>query len=183
RTFHEEGSRAAAEKDFARSEVALSRYLALRPDDLEVRLEYGVVLGRLASTPAARERAYQYLETSLRKAPGDVEARETLGHLAVQLRRFREAARHLEPLRDAPVDQAELEQTIAWCYRGAGDHAVAVRCFENAIKLAPGRTVNYVQLPDLFQSTGKAEQARAAMDRLVRTNKGPAEAYTARAHF
>src|SRR5262249_59717297 len=83
----------------------------------------------------------------------------------------------------APVDQAELEQTLAWCYRGAGDHAEAVRCFENAIKFAPGRTVNYVHLADLFQSAGKAEQAQAVMGRLVRTNKGSAEAYTARAHF
>src|SRR6266542_310803 len=110
RAFRAEGYRAAEEKDFERSAVSLHRYLALRPDDLEARLKYGVSLGRVAATPAARERAYRYLETSLRKGSDNVEARETLGHLAVQLGRFRDAARHLEPLRDAPVDRAELEQ-------------------------------------------------------------------------
>ncbi|HKB42483.1 MAG TPA: tetratricopeptide repeat protein, partial [Gemmataceae bacterium] len=183
RAFREDGYRAAQEKDFERSADALGRYLILRPDDREARLKRGVSLSRVAVTPAARERAYRFLEASLRKGPDNVEARETLGHLAVQLGRFREAAQHLEPLRDAPVDRAELEQTLAWCYIGAGDHRQAVRCFENAIRQAPTCVVNYVQLADLFQRTGQTDQARAVLDRLVRANEKSAEAHAARARY
>jgi tetratricopeptide (TPR) repeat protein len=183
RAFHEEGYRAAEEKDFQRSTIALGRYLALRPDDLETRLKYGILLGRVATTPTGREQAYRHLVFSLRKAPDNVEARETLGQLAVQLGRFREAARQLEPLRLAHVDRAELEQTLAWCYLGAGDRREAVRCFENAIRQAPARVVNYVQLAELFQRAGQPQSARAVMDRLVRTNGRSAEALAARARF
>src|SRR5258708_2686598 len=76
--------------------------------------------------------------------------RQTLGSLAVKLGRFTDAARHLQRLRHAEVDRAELEQTLAWCYLGSGDTEQAAQCFASAIQLAPQRVINYVQLAELW---------------------------------
>ena len=161
----------------------LSRYLAVRPHDVAAQLKYGLILDRQAMTDAARQRAYRYLELVVRRDPNNVLLRQTLAHLAVRLGRFADAARHLQRLRSADVDRAELEQTLAWCYLGSGDRERAVQCFSNAIRLAPDRVVNYVQLAELWLRLDQPGQARRVMDDLIAANRQSAAAFAARARY
>ncbi len=181
--FREAGFRAADEKDLEGSAFHLERYLALRPDDAEARAKYALVASRLAKTTPERRRAYHLLEKAVHGQPDNVELRQALGHLAVQLRRFADAAHHLAPLRRAEVDLAELEQALAWCHLGAGDRPRAIECLRAATEHAPGRAVNYVQLAGLLLEAKQADEARQVMDRLVERNKQSAGAYVERARF
>jgi tetratricopeptide (TPR) repeat protein len=184
RSFRQQGARAAEEKDLSRSALSLSRYLSLCPDDIEAQVKYGLILGSLATTSGSRWRAYHYLGGVLRRVPEQSDVRQSLGHLAVQLGNYQEAVEILLPLRNEPsLDRAEVEQTLAWCYLGAGDRAEAARCFENAIRLAPGRVDNYVHLAGLWQRLGEAKRADQLLAQLIATNTGSAEAYRARGRF
>src|SRR4051812_18756949 len=83
RHFKREGLQAAEHGDLARSAVYLGRYLSLRPNDLDVSAQHGVALARLAHSPRAQGDAYYSLFRVLRRAPGNLEVRQTLGGLAV----------------------------------------------------------------------------------------------------
>jgi tetratricopeptide (TPR) repeat protein len=177
------GEDAAAANDLDRATNQLRRYLAVRPGDLEAQLKYGLLLERMAHTDAARQRAYRYLEQVIRQDPDNVLLRQTLGHLAVQLGRFADAARHLRRLRHADVDRAELEQTLAWCYLGSGDTEQAAECFASAIRIAPQRVINYVQLAELWLRLDQAGRARRVMDDLIAANRESAAAFAARSRY
>ena len=174
---------ALAANDPTEALTHLGRYLVLRPGDVGVQVKYGLLLERLATTDAARRRAYRYLEQVVRGDPDNVRLRQTLGHLAVKLGRFKDAARHLERLRGADVDRAELEQTLAWCHLGSGDNDQAVQCFTSAIRLAPRRVINYVQLAELWLRLDQPGQARRVMDDLIAANRDSAEAFAARSRY
>ena len=183
RNYLRDGDRAVAARDFEQAVRSLGRYLALRPNDVTAQAGYALALERLADTPAARWRAYRLLEKVALRAPDHVEVHERLGHLAVQLGRFTDAARYLEPLRRAAVDRAELEQTLAWCYLGAGDRTQAAQCFSNAIRHGPERVANYVQLAALLLRQDQAGSARQVMDDMVASNRQSSAAYAARGRY
>src|SRR5262245_50988765 len=111
RHFRRQASEAEKQGDLAHSAIYLGRYLMLRPDDPEIAPKHGCTLARLATTPATRWHAYHTLDRTLRRDPHNVEVREALGYLAVELKRFDDALRFLEPLRGSSVDQGMLEDT------------------------------------------------------------------------
>src|SRR5262249_46160293 len=134
RSFRALGEQALQNGDHARAVLYLGRYLALQPADIQVEAQYGLALDKLAATSGAELRAYHVLENVLRRDPENLEVRQALGGLAVRLDRFASAVQILEPLRLAGVDQAELEDTLAWCHLGLSQREQSIQCFREAIR-------------------------------------------------
>src|SRR5262249_47537682 len=146
RSFRAQGERALQNGDHARAILYLGRYLALEPADIQVEAQYGLALEKHAVTSGARLRAYYVLENVLRRDPDNLDVRQTLGALAVRLDRLAAAVQILAPLRRTEVDQAELEDTLAWCHLGQGQREQAIQCFREAIRHRPERLASYQHL-------------------------------------
>ncbi|MFM8494175.1 MAG: tetratricopeptide repeat protein, partial [Planctomycetia bacterium] len=137
----------------------LSRYVAYRPDDKEAYSEFaGLVLDRAEAPGATRNdvaRAYNALETAVRRNPDDDALRQRLATFQMRIGRFGDAREHLQVLRskaagqeptpltgdppvgdgsgddDAPkpLDRPQLDLLLARSWAGTGD-------FEEAASLA-----------------------------------------------
>ena len=137
----------------------LSRYVAYRPDDKEAYSEFaGLMLDKAESPGATRNdvaRAYNSLETAVRRNPDDDALRQRLATFQMRIGRFGDAREHLQVLRskavgqsptpltgdpsagdgsgddDAPkpLDRTQLDLLLARSWAGTGD-------FEEAASLA-----------------------------------------------
>jgi tetratricopeptide (TPR) repeat protein len=183
RSFRAQGEKAVRDRDFSRGAMYLGRALALRPNDPAVEGQYGLALEKIATNGAARWKAYNWLERSLKRDPGNIEVRQLLGQLAVKLGEFQAAVRVLEPLRQSSIDQGELEETLAWCHLGAGNLEKAQECFLEAIRKAPARVSAYEHLAALHLRNSQRAAAERIMDELVATNPRRADARLSRAKY
>lgn len=181
--FRRQGLQAAEQGDFALSARCYNHYLTLRPDDLEVQAQYGHSLARLATTLGTRWRAYHALDKMLRRDPRNTELRQDMGGIAVQLGRFQDAIRILEPLRNSKVDRAELEETLAGCYILVGDKLNAVTCYRNAIEASPTRLTTYDLLARFLNRQHQLPTADGVMADMIRANPKSATALVTRARF
>ncbi len=152
---------ARAKLDEGKSEEALklfNRYVAYRPDDKAAYAEYaGLVLDRAESPGATRNdvaRAYNVLETAVRRNPDDDALRQRLATFQMRIGRFGDAREHLQILQakvpegtaaaapattddgetaegDAakPLDRTQINLLLARSWAGTGD-------FEEAASLA-----------------------------------------------
>jgi tetratricopeptide (TPR) repeat protein len=138
--------------------VLLNRYVSFRPEDKAAYAEYaGLVLDRAESPGATRNdvaRAYNVLETAVRRNPDDDALRQRLATFQMRIGRFGDAREHLQILRgkvpeglataapantdegDAaestetkPLDRTQLDLLLARSWAGTGD-------FEEAASLA-----------------------------------------------
>lgn len=137
----------------------LSRYIAYRPDDKEAYSEFaGLVLDRAEAPGATRNdvaRAYNALETAVRRNPDDDSLRQRLATFQMRIGRFGDAREHLQVLRTKaanqeptpltgdppvgdgsgdddtpkPLDRPQLDLLLARSWAGTGD-------FEEAASLA-----------------------------------------------
>jgi predicted Zn-dependent protease len=183
RDFLIRAKQAEDDREYSRCALYLGRYLSLRPDDWSTEGKYGLALEKVASTPSAQWRAYYVLERVLRRDPGNVDVRQTLGALAIRLKRLDTAIHFLEPLRQAAVDQAELEDTLGWCYLGQGDTGQALKGFRAAIRRQPSRISSYENLTKLHLRHNQRTAADRVMDELIANNPKSAAAYVSRARY
>jgi tetratricopeptide (TPR) repeat protein len=183
RSFRARGADALENGDSARAVLYLGRYLALQPADIQGEADFGLALEKLAATPGARLRAYGVLENVLRRDPDNLDVRQTLGALAVRLDRFAAAVQVLEPLRRTEVNQADLEDTLAWCHLGLGQREQASQCFREAIRHRPERLSSYQHLAQLYLDQNDRTAAERVMADMVKANPRQAAAFVARAEF
>lgn len=133
-----------------------NRYVAYRPDDKAAYAEYaGLLLDRAEAPGASRNdlgRAYNVLETAIRRNPDDDDLRQRLASFQMRIGRFGDAREHLQILRSRvgsgsatpppatadgaeggagpkPIDPVQLDLMLARSWAGTGD-------FEEAAALA-----------------------------------------------
>lgn len=133
----------------------LERGVALRPDRVDYRVALGVTLTRL---PDKQTEGILQLETALQIAPQHAEAHLNLGNalLAVpgsvpRAIQHYEAALKLNP--NAPIAWHNLGVALTM----AGRRPEAARCYENALRLAPGFSSAATKLEQLRQPQTAAE--------------------------
>lgn len=175
------------------AEAALSRYIALRPDDADARSRFGLMLGDQADDEAARRRGLLVLEQALRVDPSRRDVRRKVVDLAMGLKRPKEAREHIETLRkDAPKD-GELEALLGECEEADGHYAEAEALYAQANEHAPHRVATYPRRAALLRSRlSRAAEADRVMDArdltpgnagIVGANPDSAEAHLARARY
>ena len=91
-----------------------SRYIGLRPDDNEAFAEFAkLMLARAEATDATRNdiaRAYNTLETAVRRNPENDDLRRRLAEFQLRIGRTTDAREHLEVLRER-LDSGDLKDT------------------------------------------------------------------------
>jgi tetratricopeptide (TPR) repeat protein len=118
----------------------LRAYLELEPWDGEVQARYGLLLARQARSPVERGRAFLALERALYSNPGRIDVRRQAAQLAIFLRRFGDAAAHLDLLFkvDAQAD-AELLYFRGLVEHGQLHYPKAAQWYAKAVRQAPRR--------------------------------------------
>jgi tetratricopeptide (TPR) repeat protein len=162
----------------------LGRYLDLRPEDNDARARYGLLLGKLARTPAERVRVLRLLEDVLRLDGHRSDVRREVVRLAREGGWLRDAARHLRLLLEADPRDVALMRLYAQCLAGTGNGEKAARWYGRAVERAPrdaGLSEEYALL--LRQRLGQSAQADAVIDRLLKADGRSAKARLVAARY
>jgi len=147
----------AAEKKGEYGEAAgqISRYLRLRPDDLDELEHLADLIRRSSNSRQGWTEVLSSLEQVLRRAPDRHQARRTAIETAFKLRRFSDAETHLDILSER---QPELRRepavmlTAARTSVGLGDTREAVSRYMELIDSDPATVSAYAELADLIAS-------------------------------
>ena len=168
----------------------LNRYIALRPDDVDVLEKLGLFQ---VDCGLIRE-AYITLEKTLRKSPDRPEVRRKLIDLAIKNRRFSDARQHISPrffpgsYKDNELQDAELLVMLATCQAASREDnrgaAEAKASLERAIELEPDRLEAYQRLATLLRTKlDDPSGADRVMNDMVEENEGSTESLVARAGY
>jgi tetratricopeptide (TPR) repeat protein len=178
-----------AEQEGALDQLAryLSRYLELRPDDIEARARLGQALSdeKMAVTPKACTRALFVLEEVLAKLPERRDLRLRLIRLALALPRRKVAREHLTRLTQTNPDDGEAEFLLGQLSESEEAWPQAAKWYRQAVRHAPQQIDAYVRLADVLRrhfaaDTALVEEADQVMQDLIAQNKDACQAYLAR---
>jgi tetratricopeptide (TPR) repeat protein len=174
------------------------RYVALEPGDTPTQARFALLLAdeKLLKSPQARFRAMLALEKVLYSNPDRHDVRRRVVRLAMDLRRFSDAAADIKDrLLPAFPNDAELEQLLGRCDEQTGNYQQARRWYEDSIRHAPSEVETYRLLAMLLrqhtQEVLRAKekpadvlaQADAVMADMVQTNERSYRAYLLRASY
>lgn len=161
----------------------LHKFLALRPDDLEARMEYALSLEKLAKTRRQLEQAQSQFEVVLRADPSNVELRRKLVRMAMQLKQYSIARDHLDLLLQTQTEDAELERLMGECHQEIRDYPRAIEWLTRAVTHAPYELDSYVRLATCYRRLGKDKEADRTMKEMVERNRNSYQAYLHRAVY
>jgi tetratricopeptide (TPR) repeat protein len=138
---------AESQNNLGRSMAYLRRYLAVRPDNLEVRARYALQQARLAQSADDRRLALSALEEVLQKDPQRREVRQTAVAVAMHpdLERFAEAAENLQVLLQASPEDGVLEYLLGRCQEAQGQYKLAAASYESASRHDPRQLDSFVR--------------------------------------
>jgi cellulose synthase operon protein C len=156
--------------DLAGAAEYLNRYVRYVPDDAGVLARYALLLAseKLATSPAARERALGVAERALARDPGRRDVRRRGVDLALELMRYDTARSHLTTLAETAPDDGEIELLLGRCEENQGQFEAAAAWYEKAIKHAPQQIEAYVRAADVFRyRLNRAARADEVMDARV----------------
>ena len=147
----------AAEKkgEFGEAAGHVSRYLRLRPDDIDEMEHLADLLRRSSNSRQGWTEVLASLEQVLRRAPDRHEARRTAIETAFKLRRFSDADMHLAILSERQPDlrrEPAVMLTAARTSAGLGDTTEAISRYLEAIDTDSSLVSAYAELCDLIGS-------------------------------
>jgi tetratricopeptide (TPR) repeat protein len=168
-----------------------SRYLELKPQDTDVRVELGRALARVPHAQRKRlEQAFFNLEQALTQDSSRDDVRRLLVRVTIGLQRFDKAREHLDALKKSGPPSGELSALEGEWNEAQGLYKEAANAYREAIQLAPHHLASYVRLADILRRHSKqgeranqAQEADACMDKLVATNETSAAAHLMRYHY
>lgn len=180
--------RAEEKQEYRQAVRYVSRYLELKPDDLEARAHLGHVLAtELATTPKARTQAVFVIEQVLLKDSQRHDLRLKLVRLALDLDRQELAQQHLRVLQGAMKDSAEVEHQQAQLAVLQKNWPEAAVWYRKAVQHNPQQLDSAVHLADLLRRRfgpdkegTYAHEADQVIDSLVEANADNATAHLAR---
>jgi len=187
----------------------LAQYVALRPQDSEAFTEYSkLLLGRATSADATRNdvaRAFNALETAVRRNPTDDDLRRQLAEFQLRIGRGSDAREHLEVLEkrqaagsaagteDGGATLDEIRLLKANAYLGSNDFQEAARIaadligydletrgFRDDVDTAEALRDAYILLAAILQEhLAAADDAQAVLQQLVARRKEDPRAWLA----
>lgn len=183
-------ARAEADGQIAQAQDYYTRYLVLRPDDVEALARYAELLDRSNDTPAGRAQAFRVYRKAVQLAGERSDLRRRMIDLGVRSDDYSEIRAHVEVLlRQTPKD-SELLYLLGRCEESAGRSREAAEAYEKARKIDPSRIEVYTRLAELLRrQLHSPEKADAVMDAqqerdgVVVKNPTAAAAYLARARY
>lgn len=169
----------------------LQRYVSLVPRDS------GEALAELGLLQADAERyvpALRNLQGALRQLPKRTDVQRKLVDVAMALRLYADARRHLESLlyikdenRDLRLKDnpdPELLELLARCHISEGKYPLAVDSLTSAIEVAPDRLEAYALLAAVYEERlDEGALARTFLDQMVEQNSTKAKAYVIRGTY
>jgi tetratricopeptide (TPR) repeat protein len=164
----------------------LSRYLALFPNNTEVRARMGMIMARAARNGEQQYQAFFVLERVLRedRQHENDDVRRRVVHLAIDLKYYDKAIKHLEVLTAAHKNEGELFDLIGQCYVAQGEFTKAEEAFSESIKVAPDCFQAYTDLAALLRRhLSKEQQADDLIKVLLEKNPQAAQAHMIAASY
>ncbi len=164
----------------------LSRYLALFPDNTEVRARMGMILARAARNGEQRYQAFFWLERVLREdrqhENDDVRRRDV--RLAIDLGYYDKAIQHLNILKKAHENEGELYDLIGQCQVAQGEFDKAEKSFLEAIEKTPTFVSAYGDLAALRRRhLSKEQEADEVINGLLKENPQSGQAHMIAASY
>ncbi len=177
-----QAERAVEEGHVGKAVTYYRHYLVYEPDDPAALAAYARALDRLPFSPTTRLQTFLVMEQAVRRDPTRHDLRERLVRLAINMRRFADAERHLEGLATALPARGDVEHQLGWCQEARGNYPAAAASFARAIKKAPMQLESYVLLAELLQrQLDQPEEAARVLDQMVEANPKSHKALLARA--
>ncbi len=155
------------------AEVTFSRYAAARGETAETFWS----LGERARSLGARRLAERYLRRAWELSSGDFDVASGLAGLLAARGAREEAVRVMEAFMDAAVERAQAAFQVASWAAGRDDSVLAIRAYEESVRLNPDRTIVFLRLSDLYRSVGRPADADRALDRYVDASSDKATAH------
>jgi tetratricopeptide (TPR) repeat protein len=153
-------------------------YLLLRPDNLDVMNDLGMLRADHIIDARSFGQAYGWLDKVVREDETRKEARRKLIDLAIAWQRFNDALEHINYLLKESPDDPELLQLLGHCDEKIGEDENAQKAYEKAIKYAPKQIETYPRLGYLLQhSLNKPKEAYDCMQDMIKNNPNSAKAY------
>lgn len=162
----------------AKAEAALTRALALVPDNLPARLS----LARMLRQRGNHVSALAQFQAAARLAPRDVWRWLDVADEFRALERLDEAE---DALRQALARQARnihVRIGFARCARARGNHAAALVHFKLAANLAPGDVWRWLDLAEELRAFNRLDEAEDALRHALRLNPAQAQALLGLGH-
>lgn len=160
----------------ARALAVLDKGLSSSPLDTGLLWRYGrarVVVGEQAAGGRGEHflSAQQALQTALDVDGGSVDARYWMAVTLLRRSRFREALSHAHAALELSPEEGRIHHLIGQiCWRAprrdGGDRRRALAEFEKAVALAARRPAHYVSLAEAYSDLGRAQDAKAVLERL-----------------
>ncbi|MBA3315028.1 MAG: tetratricopeptide repeat protein [Planctomycetota bacterium] len=138
--------------NFGEAAEHVSRYLRLRPNDVDAMEKLAGLLRRSANSRQGWAGILSSLEQVLRREPDRHEARRTAIETALKLRRFSDAETHLNILAERQPEMRQSPELMLAAARtsvGLGDRNKAVQRYLAAIDQAPATVPAYAELAEL----------------------------------
>jgi tetratricopeptide (TPR) repeat protein len=170
-------------KDPSLSQQSLSRYLALRPGDLEARERYSWVLAEHAGTAAALQQAFRINEDLIRKGFGDDELRLRQAEICVRIGQLADASAHLEKLRLSQPDNGKVWYLSGLVAHQLRDLNTARQCLQKSLSCPAGIPEAFVLLASLADSNASPEFSAESLLQRMATECPSAETWKIRAAF
>jgi predicted Zn-dependent protease len=175
---------AKKEKKIDQSLNLYEQYLKHVPKDFDVQEEYVLALEGVSQSAQDRNHVVSLLEGLLLKSSARPTARWRLVENLILLSRYEAAVRHLDILRPAHADRAEIEHKRGWCLDAAGKAEAAAEAYRKAVEIDPKRIDSALLLAEvLHHSLSRDVEAQEVLDKMVAANPTSAQAHLARFRY
>lgn len=161
--------RAVEQGDFVKAVELYTQYLAVVPNDVEVRLKLADASLKIDKLQKRRQDVLAIYESILNQYPGRTDVRRRAAETAIELGMFAKARGHLKSLLETARDDGHLEYLMARCSEQDGESARAADYYRDAIKHgAPERLEASQELAILLRDKlGQREEADRVIDAMV----------------
>ena len=183
--------RAETGKELQKAEQSLSQFLSINRDDGPAWAWYARLVDQQNPAGDRLERVFLVHEQALRYNAADLKLERKCADLAMQLKRFKDADRHLSALfnqlpvasQDKSVQRAlsELAELLGQCKRGLSRFEDAEKLFLDSIRHDPARLSSYDRLARLERTDLRRPKAGdSTINEMVAKNASSGRAYAYR---
>jgi cellulose synthase operon protein C len=175
----------AVEKGKADKAMGFMRqYLEFRPDDYDQAVKLGDMILERSRNYKDLNNAQFLFERVLRESPDRPDVARKLVGLCIRMNRPGDALIHAERLLKQTPNDGDLLAQIGECQLAQAKYDEAFKSLDAAILYAPANVRAHAQRANLmFKHLNKPEEAKAAVDQMIRLNSTKPEAFLIRARF